>query len=132
MITLRNIRSQNKKSDDNTLKSSRTVKYFAEALMFCLENNIDLSAKDVAPFIQKQILGDFREIIGSLPDDEFEDWLGKDQISRVRKRSLAKIKQAAAPTANDVKPTGEAQKVKKEEPDKKTSAKDFFNSLGKY
>lgn len=113
-------------------KTSRTVKYFAEALMFCLENNIDMNAKDVAPIIQKQILSDFREIIGSLPDDEFEDWLGKDQISRVRKRSLARIKQVATPNANDVKPTGNDIKAKKEENKPKVNAKDFFKSLGKF
>jgi len=109
-------------------KTARTVKYFAEALMFCVQNNIDLSPKDLAPLIKKQTLGDFREIIGSLPDDSLEDFIGKDTASRLRKRSIARIKQVA-PAADQVKDTGAADR-KPAEPAKRVSAKDFFRGLG--
>jgi hypothetical protein len=111
-------------------KTARTVRYMAEAMMFCLQNNLDLSAKDLVPHIKKQTLSDFKEMISSLPDDEFEEWLGKDQISRIRKRNLQKIKQVAD-TASATKATVDAVKAKetKEEP-KKIPMKDFFSSLG--
>ena len=110
-------------------KTSRTVKYFAEALMFCVQNNIDLSPKDLAPLIKRQTLGDFREIIGSLPDDSLEDFIGKDTASRLRKRSIAKIKQVAG-NAQQVRDTGAASRPAAE-PAAKVSAKSFFSSLGK-
>jgi hypothetical protein len=114
-------------------KTARTVKYMAEALMLCLQNGLDLNARDVLPYVQDQILGDFREIIGSLPDEEFEEWLGKDQISRIRKRTLQRIKQVATASTN-VKSTGndsqrEADAKKNE---KKIPMKDFFKTLGKF
>lgn len=112
-------------------KTARTVRYMAEAMMFALQNGLDLAAKDLVPYIKKSTLSDFREIISSLPDEEFEDWLGKDQISRIRKRNLQKVKQIAE-TASAVKPTAEAAKAKEEakEP-KKMLAKDFFRTLGR-
>lgn len=112
-------------------KTARTVRYMAEAMMFALQNGLDLSAKDLVPYIKKSTLSDFREIISSLPDEEFEDWLGKDQISRIRKRNLQKVKQIAE-TASAVKPTAEAAKPKEESKDqKKMLAKDFFRNLGR-
>jgi hypothetical protein len=110
-------------------KTSRTVRYFAEAMMFCVQNNIDLGARDLAPLIRKQTMGDFRDIVNSLPDEEFEDFVGKDNISRLRKRSIQKIKQVAA-TAQQVKDTGKADAPKPTQEDKKVSARDFFKGLG--
>jgi hypothetical protein len=116
----------------NLPKTARTVKYMAEALMLCLQNGLDLNAKDVLPYVQSQILGDFREIIGSLPDEGLEEWLGKDQINRIRKRTLQKLKTAA--TANtQVKSTaqGSSRDAAVKADQKKVPMKDFFKNLGK-
>lgn len=112
-------------------KTSRTVKYFAEALMFCNQNNIDLSAKDLGPLIRKQTMADYRELVGSLPDDELEDFIGKDTSSRLRKRSIQRIKNIAPPTSASVQDTGRASQVANAAaPASKVSARDFFKNLG--
>lgn len=111
-------------------KTARTVRYMAEALMFCVQNNIPMGAKDLGSLVKKQTLGDFREMISSLPDEDFEDWLGKDQITRIRKRTLARVK-SAAQNANDVKSTGNKSQDKNAKSDgKKVPMKDFFKALG--
>jgi hypothetical protein len=109
-------------------KNARTVRYMAEALSFCLQNNLDLNAKDLVPFIKKQTLTEFKEMISALPDDEFESWLGKDQISRLRKRSIAR-RNAAVDPATAIKPTG--SEAPKQEQAPRVSMKAFFGSLGK-
>lgn len=110
-------------------KNARTVRYMAEALMFCLQNNIDLSPKDIVPYVKKQTLSEFKEMISSLPDEDFENWLGKDQISRIRKRSIQRSKAPTDPS--NIKPTG--ADVKKEATAKeKVPMKDFIKSLGKF
>lgn len=106
-------------------KHPRTVAYMAEALKLALKNDINLSAKDVVPLIKKQVLNDFREIMGSLPDDELEKYLGKDIISKVRKRSIQRVKQSVE-AAQNIKQTGEDIKKKANEEEKKISFKDFF------
>jgi len=112
------------------LKNARTVRYFAEALMFCVQNNLDLSAADLIPYVKKQATSEFREIIGSMDDDGFENFLGKDQISRLRKRNLQRLK---AGNPNAIKNTAAANASKKEpEPAKKENLKDFLGKLGKF
>lgn len=110
------------------MKTARTVKYFAEALKFCLQNGLDLSPKDLAPYMKKQTLSDFKDIISSLPDEEFEEWLGKDQMDRVRKRNLKKIKQLAE-TPNKVVETAKSG-TKKEDKPQQIPMRDFFRKLG--
>jgi hypothetical protein len=97
-------------------KTPRTVKAMAEMMMIALENNIDLSPKDIAPIVKNTTLSEFKDIVSSLSDDQLEDFLGKEVIGRLRKKSVAKAK--AVPTAAAIKPTG-VQPKKDESPNKK-------------
>lgn len=108
-------------------KTARTVRYFAEAMKFCLEKGLDLSAKDLMPYIKKQTLSEFKEMISSLPDEEFENWLGKDQISRLRTR---RMKTATQNPASNIKATGADVQAKNEKPKEKVRFNDFMRGLG--
>lgn len=107
-------------------KTARTVRYFAEAMKFCLDKGLDLSAKDLMPYIKKQTLSEFKEMIGGLPDEEFENWLGKDQISRLRTR---RIKKSTENPSTNIKATG-AEASKSEKPKDKVRFNDFMRGLG--
>jgi hypothetical protein len=114
-------------------KNARTVKYLADAMLLCYDNKIDMTFEELVPYVRKEIMGDFRDLIGALPDEEFEDWLGKDQVGRLRKRSLAKLKSAAtaAPVAEQVKPTGDAERKQVEDKSAKSKIplRDFLKGL---
>lgn len=97
--------------------SERAVRYMAEALMFGLKNNMDLTAKEVAPYIKKQMLAEYRDIVSGLPEDQLEEFIGKDTISKVRKRSIAKMK-APVDTAQAIKASGAEPKGKATESEK--------------
>ena len=107
-------------------KNARTIRYYAEALKFCVQNDLNLTAKDLIPYVKKQALSEFREMMTALPDDDFESWLGKDQLSRIRKRNIAKAK--AIEGANSIQSTG-AEVNKPKEEAKKISYKNFFKSF---
>lgn len=110
-------------------KNARTVRYFAEGLMFAIQNGLDIKAEDLIPSVKKQALNEFKELISLMPDEEFENFLGKDQISRIRKRSIAKAKAAITNPASDIKSTG--AEVKQDTPEgKKVGMRDFLKSLG--
>lgn len=110
-------------------KTARTVRYLTEAMMFGLQNGLDLSAKDYIPYLKKHSLAEFKEIIGSLPDDEFESWLGKDQINRIRKRNLAKLKKPA--DAGAIKNTGAKASEPTSKAKEKIDLKKWLHGLGK-
>ncbi len=108
-------------------KNARTVRYFAEALKFCVQNDLNLSAKDLIPYVKKQALSEFREVMTGLSDDDFENWLGKDGVSRIRKRNLARAKAISNPS--DIKSTGNEMEVKSTKEDKKINYKEFFKNF---
>lgn len=107
-------------------KTARTVKAMAEMMMIALQHGIDLSPKEIAPLIKTTTLGEFKEVVNSLSDDQLEDFLGKEVIGRLKKRSVAKMK--SVETAAAVKPTGASNKKSEEakEPSKKISIRDFL------
>lgn len=108
-------------------KTPYTVRKMAEMMMLALENNIDLSPKDIVPLLRKQMLGDIKELFSASSDDVLEEILGKDNISRLRKRTVSKVKQQqVAQTANSVKPTGADAKKPEPKEEKKMSLKDFL------
>jgi len=108
-------------------KTAYTVQKLAEVMMLAWKNGKKISAADAVPVMKKQTLGDFRDVLGALGDDALEEWMGQDNIKRIRKRTLARLKsQVASP--NEVKPTGNTKTDKKQD---KMSAKAFFKMLGK-
>jgi hypothetical protein len=109
-------------------KTARTVKYLAEAMSLAIENNLNLSAKDLIPYVKKQAVSEFRELVQGLSDNEFEEFMDKDISGRVRKRNLAKLKQTP-PSAEQIKATGEEIK-KDDQPSKKIPLRDFMKELG--
>lgn len=108
----------------NLPKTPYTVKKMAEVMMLALQNDIDLSPKDVLPLIRKQMQQEIKDLFAASSDDLFEEMF-KDNISRVRKKSVSKAK-AAVETANSVKPTLQQQKPQAPQEDKKISMKDFL------
>lgn len=106
-------------------KTPRTVKAMAEMMMIALQNNIDLSAKDLAPMVKNTTMGEFKEILQSLSDDQLEDYIGKDIIGRIRKRAVAKAKAASSP-ASSVKSTGNNVNTKEKAPARKLTIKELL------
>jgi hypothetical protein len=129
--------------DDNGLglpKSPYVVKRVADLMLYYVSEGLrtnnerlkNVTAKDVLPLISDEIQNEQRELYSLTPDDVFERLVGKDRLNKYRK---AKIKKTAKPASvSDIKPTGakELQKAQEESDrnKKKTSAKDFFRTLG--
>lgn len=105
-------------------KHPRTVKAMAEMMMIALQNDIDLSPQDIAPIVKNNTLGEFKEIVQALSDDQLEDFLGKEILGRLTKKRVAKAK--SNQTVNNVQSTGSNKKVEKEEPAKKQTIRDFL------
>lgn len=113
----------------NLPKSPYTVKKMAEMMMLALENNIDLEPKDLVPLLKKQMNSDIKDLFSASSDDVLEELVGKDNISRLRKRTIAKVKQTqVAQTASSVKPTGTTSKNQEENKSPKISMRDFLRN----
>jgi hypothetical protein len=107
-------------------KTARTVKVMAEMAMIALQNGIDISMKDLAPIVKNTTLTEFKEVVGSLSDDQLEDFLGKEVLGRLRKRNVAKSK--VVETASSVKSVGSIKKPEPKVEEKKQTIRDFLRA----
>lgn len=111
----------------NLPKTPYTVRKMAEMMLIALQNNVDLSPTDLVPLIDKQMKVDIKELFGAASDDILEELVGKDRISKMRKKKVAQVQQQVAQTANQVKATGNRSEAKPAE-QKKIKLKDWLNS----
>lgn len=119
-----NIESALKTSD--LPKTPYTVRKMAEMMLIALQNNVDLSPQDLVPLIRKQMQVDIKDLFGAANDDVLEELIGKDRISKMRKKKVAQVQQQVAQTANQVKATGNKPGAKAPEA-KKMTMKEFLN-----
>lgn len=107
-------------------KTPYVVRKMAEYMLIGSRNGIDLTAKDVLPLVREELMSDLKSIINSLGEDAAEDFIGKEVISRMRKKNVAKAKAMTPATAkaaikevaNNAKP--------KADPKDKVDYKKFF------
>lgn len=107
-------------------KSPYVIKKMAEYMLLGLQNNVDVNAADILPLVRDEIQQDIKDMFSALPDEMVEKMVGKDKINNLRKKKVAKAKEAPPqPLAKSIKDV--AQTLKKEAaPVKAQTYKDFF------
>lgn len=118
-----NIESALKTSD--LPKTPYTVRKMAEMMLIALQNNVDLSPTDLVPLIRKQMQSDIKDLFGAANDDILEELIGKERISKMRKKKVAAVQQQIAQTATSVKASGGKSPAAPEA--KKMTIKEFLN-----
>jgi|GEM_PF-1419705 len=115
----------------NVPKNPAIIKRMADYMLIGLEAGKDVTPEDIIPLIREDLKNDYSEILASMSEDDLEDFIGKDVLNRLRKKSVAKVKQAgnnpALKSGSKVPNTGKVSEPKKEE--KKISFKDFFKGV---
>lgn len=106
-------------------KKPYVVRKMAEYMLIGARNGINLSADEVLPLVREELLGDLQEIINSLPEDKAEEFIGKEVLTRFRKKNLAKAKQTPASVKSGIKDVGTTKKTE-EKPAPSINYKNFF------
>lgn len=106
-------------------KSPYVVKRIADTLIEAVNlGYTDASVYDVLPIVEQQISGEIQNMFASAPEEVLEQLIGKNNMTRLRKNRLSKMKKPIE-TANQVKETGK----KSEKSDNKESEKIKFNDI---
>lgn len=103
-------------------KSAYYISRMANYMAMGLKEGLDVRPQDVLPVVKQEFEDDIREALSKMPEEAIEKMIGKDVFNRIRKKNIAKVKQAPATKVNDVAKTSE----KKEIPVQKQSFKQFF------
>lgn len=109
-------------------KTPYVVKKMATLLELGLKEGLDVTPEDVIPLVEEEIRGDIKDMFATMPDEAFEAFVGKDRFNSIRKKNIAKAKQASQATQS-LKVQDTAQKKADKEDDKKdekVSMKQFF------
>jgi len=109
-------------------KKPYVVRKMAEYMLIGANNGIDLTPEDVLPLVRQDLLGDLQEVLGSLPEDKAEEFIGKEVLTRFRKKNLAKIKQPTTPASvkSGIKDVAGNSRNSAEKPTDKVDYRKFF------
>lgn len=114
-------------------KNPEIISRMSQYMRHALQNNIDLSFKDIVPLVQSSVTGDLKSLVASLPVDEIEKLLGDEIVKNIAGRRKPSKKEIP-PRPDDIKDTGNIEKLKDElfrRKNRKLPMKDFFDKIGK-
>lgn len=108
-------------------KSPYVIKKMAEYMLIGLQKGKDVSADDVVPLVREEIQNDIKELFSAAPDELVEQMLGKEKLTSLRKKSIAKAKGTPpTPVSKAAKDVGKSSKDEAPKEDKKMSYREFF------
>lgn len=110
--------------------SPRVVKQIADTMLWAYDEGYqDVTAEDVLPTVEQEIRKEISELMGELPEQVMEEYIGKKNLDRLRKQRVSKAKKVPA-TAKSIKKQQSAPKKeeKKQEKRPKRSIEDFLRS----
>jgi hypothetical protein len=111
-------------SDSILPKKPEVLQRIAAHMMYAMKNGrTDIEVKDVIPMVEKQYRQEYAALASSLSEDKLEEFIGSDNLDRVRKKKLASKQKPASASGikNDV-----GKKVEQEKK-KPVSYKDLFS-----
>ena len=106
-------------------KSPYIVKKVADYMLMGLQEGLDIQASDVLPLVEEEMHSDLKQMFEVLPEDVIERLVGKETISKLRKKNVAKAKAAVAAPNTQVKDIGLTPK-KEEKPAKKMTFRQYL------
>lgn len=111
-------------------KSPYVVKRVADLLIEATNLGFaDARVQDVMPIVEQQISGEIQKMFETMPEEMMEQIIGKQNLSRMRKNRLAKMKKPVE-TAQQVKETGKKSTTEsKESKEEKKKFKDIFGNF---
>lgn len=114
--------------------TQKTMSRIAEALMYAMdfaeENGFDpnsVSVADVIPYVEDDYRQEMRSLLDNAPEQMLEEYVGKQNLERLRKTRVAAVKQNPKQV---IKPTSNSAKSESK-PSEKIDMRDYFRKLQK-
>lgn len=104
-------------------KSPYVVKKMADYMLLGLENGIDIHPDDVISLVRDEIYSDLQQMINAMGEDKAESFIGKDILTKIRKKNVQKAKGAGTPPVpvkSSVKDVGQKSQTEEKPVQKKT------------
>lgn len=103
------------------------IKRIADYLTIAYKAKKDVSIEDIIPIVRDEMKSDYRDLGDSLSDDDLEEFFGKNNLDRYRKKMVAKSKSnPALKSPTKTMDTGKSNNKPVNKPEEKVSFKNFF------
>lgn len=109
-------------------KSPYVLGKITDLMILAVQNGLDISADDIMPVVREDIANDLKQMFAVMPEEAIERIVGKDVLTKIRKKNISKVKSAAAPTPlkSSIRDVGATKKETKVEDLPKKNFKQFF------
>jgi len=108
-------------------KSPFILKRMSDVMISAIENDKEITPKQAMNIVKREMSKDLKEYFDLSPDEVLEELLGDNNIKRLRKRQLAKVRAAQAnPPASPASAKSPATAPKIEEKSKKINVRDWL------
>jgi len=108
-------------------KSPYVIKKMADYMLLGLQQGLDVTPDDVLPLVREEMQSDLKEMFAVMPEEVIEKIVGKDVLTRIRKKNVAKAKAATPTPTNKASDVGVSSTSKKDDSQKKKMTyRDFF------
>lgn len=112
-------------SENNIPPNPYFVKRMADYMILGLDENMDITPQDVLPLVMEEMKNDLRDMFTSAPEDVVEEWIGKEVLTRIRKKQVAKAKDAMN-LKGKIPDVGAKKDKNEKKGDPKKTYRDFF------
>jgi hypothetical protein len=110
-------------------RSEYLSKKLADLAYIAYSNGVDVSTKDLVPFLKNSYRNDMVEMLRGLPDDEVEEIVSKERIRSIRNKQIQSVKPKETVAKNPLKTEDTGNSSKSQEESKKMRSSDFFKQL---
>jgi hypothetical protein len=113
-------------------KSPLLLKRMADVMISATENDKEITPKQAMNIVKREMTKDLKEYFDLSPDEVLEELLGDNNIKRLRKRQIAKVKaqQAVAPVPSQPKQVAAPNQSKGEDKSKKVNIREWLRGGG--
>lgn len=111
-------------------KNGKVITKIADAMLWAMENGYeDVSVADVLPAVENELRSEISSFLEDMPDEFLEEYIGKKNSERLRKKRLAAAKQAQAAQKQVVQPTAKSMESQDNSASDRAKLRDFFKTL---
>ena len=121
--------------NNNLPNDPEMLKLVASNMRAALRYGVNVSVKDIVPFVKKELYENSKKFLAGLTDDEVAEFLGKDRLNSIRKSMIKRLK-SEVPSPNQIKDGGAAEDEKNanvfdKNTEKRMSTKEWRKELAK-
>lgn len=102
------------------------AKRVADIMLTALDMNKEITAAKAVQILESSLMSEDRDRFGKMSEDQIEEYLGEELLSRMQKHRLSKVKKQSESPAPKVAAVAKPEPKKEDKSSKTVNTRDFF------